>query len=209
MSAATAQTAAEAYPLSWPAGWPRTSLGARTRARFKVTLDRARYDLLDELRRLGARDFVLSTNMPLRLDGQVRAGARAPDDAGVAVYFTWKKRQHVMACDRFQSVAENLRSIGLSIQALRALDRYGASEILERAFTGFLALPAPHNARAYERPRAVFGWSDDRTYSREDVEARFRELAKERHPDVGGDAGAFAELLAARDELIARIGGAA
>ncbi len=55
--------------------------GARVRAR-------ARDDLVAELRRFGAKDVVLSTSVPLRLDGLPLAAARQPDDPGVAVYFS-------------------------------------------------------------------------------------------------------------------------
>ena len=44
----------EAYPLHWPAGWPRTA--HREASRFEPR----------ELDRLGATGMVLSTNVPLR-----------------------------------------------------------------------------------------------------------------------------------------------
>ena len=40
----------EAFPLSWPMGWPRTRL--QVEARFNLTFGRARDDLLEEIGRL-------------------------------------------------------------------------------------------------------------------------------------------------------------
>jgi len=58
---------AEAYPLQWPDGWPRTR--SPERSRFDVTPDRARREMVIELERFGASNIVISTNVPLRKDG--------------------------------------------------------------------------------------------------------------------------------------------
>lgn len=51
--------------------------------------------------------------------------------------------QYVLACDLFNSVRLNMHSIGLTIEAMRQIERCGASSMLERAFRGFIAaLPA-------------------------------------------------------------------
>jgi hypothetical protein len=119
----------EAYPLQWPDGWPRTRSDHRedSRYRFKtgtrragdsyepgraVTFDVARKKLCEELDRLGASGVVISTNLPLRADGFPRADAarNRVQDPGVAVYFTLKKKQMVMACDRYDAPSANLLS---------------------------------------------------------------------------------------------------
>ena len=50
-----------------------------------------------------------------------------------------------MACDRFDNAAANMRSLGLAIEAMRQLERHGVGTMMERAFTGFVALPAPES----------------------------------------------------------------
>lgn len=45
-------TTIDAYPLTWPPGWPRTSY--RGMARFQVTVFRAYEHLIKELERLSA-----------------------------------------------------------------------------------------------------------------------------------------------------------
>jgi hypothetical protein len=221
-----------AYPLAWPDGWPRTPAherdagtqfrtayqhpphfagGSSYRATKPVTFDIARKKLAEELERLKATNIVLSTNIPLRLDGLPRASARlSQDDPGVAVYFTFKGKQMTMAQDRFDSIAANMRSLGLAIEAMRSLERHGGGTMMERAFDGFAALPPPGGA-VFKRPWwQVLGYSNDaeerRLLSVDEVTARYRTLVKQRHPDNGGSAEAFTELTEARDEAVRALG---
>lgn len=225
--------AAEAYPLSWPAGWPRTPAAKRddghrfrsgspysgqgTEQRYTgkkmVTFIRARTLLRKELDLLKATNVVLSTNARVRADGDVRAddAERRFEDPGIAVYFTLKGKQMVMAQDAFDSLAANARSIGLAIEAIRALERHGGGTMMERAFAGFSALPPPEGHVAPARPwRAVFAYSEEEgaDVSLEEVEARYKRLAKKYHPDAqGGDDRAMSELNAARDSARVELGG--
>jgi hypothetical protein len=79
-------TGVDAYPLCWPVGRPRTQYPKRSR--FETTFSLARDCLMQEIRMLGGKDPVLSTNIPLRRDGLPLANHRMPHDLGVAVYFT-------------------------------------------------------------------------------------------------------------------------
>jgi hypothetical protein len=168
----------EAYPLAWPQGYPRTE---RTRSsQFQVSMAVARDHLLDELTRLKARGVVISTN----IETYERGGRRIPyanrtvEDTGVAVYFEWQGEQHVLACDKWKTVAENVRALGLSVAAMRGLDRWGATEILKRAFTGFKALPQTGSGWAWWE---VLGVAKDAP--RELVERAYRIAAQKAHPD--------------------------
>lgn len=189
---------AEAFPLQWPTGWPRTPWEKRSRSRFQSgDFVRSRTALLKELRLLGAMSVVISSNMALRNDGLPYADAakRRIDDPGVAVYFVLKKRQMVMARDIYWTPAENLRSIGLAVEHLRGMERHGGSYMMERAFSGFVALSAPGTH-----------WSGvlqvSRTATRSEIEAAFRRLARERHPDQGGSDTMMSALNAARDQAL-------
>src|ERR1700754_4022141 len=100
------------YPLCWPDGWPRTPPGLRlTDDRFRQQdglppwLEDATDQLLDELRRLGAQDFLVTSNA--FRDGRVVRIS----DAEVAIYFMLENAKMVMACDRYISVEGNLRSL--------------------------------------------------------------------------------------------------
>lgn len=178
---------AERYPLHWPEGWPRTVPHKRTWSNFRVSHNRAQDNLMAEIRRLGGRNVILSTNIRLRQDGLPYASQRPPEDPGVAVYFEYKKRPMVFACDRWAMVGDNIHSIGKTIEALRGIERWGASDMLERAFTGFEALPEPPKDW-----RAVLNCSADVTF--EAARQRYLSLRSEHHPDRGGDSEMFQRI---------------
>lgn len=140
-----------AYPLSWPIGRPRTPRHHQGKSPFRttaggkkttLTVAGGRDRLFAELERLGATSVVVSSNVELRLDGIPRSGQPEPQDVGVAVYFAVNKERRVMACDRWNRVADNLAAVGETIARQRAILRYGAVTS-EQIFAGFRALPAP------------------------------------------------------------------
>jgi hypothetical protein len=181
------------YPLAWPAGWPRAPIGGRRSAAFKVDFDKAVRELGYEIERMGGRYPVLSTNLELTIDGRPRRDRGEPRDRGVAVYFELKGKQKVFACDTFFSVKDNLRAIGLTIAALRAIERFGASDMLERALSAFEALPAPKCWDILGVPAGA---------PAEAVNAAYRRLAATHHPDRGGSNDRMAELNVARDQAL-------
>lgn len=203
----TERSTIEAYPLSWPEGFVRTPAAERERGLFKITPDRASRDLAYEVFRLGGTDVIVSTNIPLRRDGLPYAAAREPSDPGAAVYFTWKGAPRAMACDKYDRVFKNLRALGLTIEAMRALTRYGSSEILERAFRGFTALPATSASIVTPAP-----WWDvlgvERTAAASDIELAFRRAALTAHPDKGGTDEQMQRVMAARETALREIGAA-
>lgn len=191
---------AEAFPLNWPDGWPRTPSFKRENSKFgKLTGSRVIGQLLDELRRLGARHVVISTNVPLRQDGLPYADKvdRKLDDPGVAVYFALNGKPLSMARDKYRTPWENMRSLVLAIDAIRSIERHGGSTMMERAFDGFTALPPP---------AAQSEWWDilqvTRNATRVEIDANFRRLARDRHPDRGGSHAQMAQLNKAREDAI-------
>ena len=199
----------EAYPLTWPYGRPRRNRHARRDGDFTVPLAQARDELVRGLGLLDARGIVISSGMQLRRDGLPLAAQREPEDPGVACYFErrchvlgvasglpvgWSWRPFVIACDSYRSVRHNLRAIGTTVEALRAIYRHGATEMLEQAFTGFAALPAPKKEptawwEILGVPEAA-GWDE--------ISDRFKALAREHHPDLPtGDAVWFSQVSAA------------
>lgn len=180
----------QAHPLAWPAGRPRTKRAEL--ARFGTSRARARDGLMNELRLLAAKQIVLSTNVPLRRDGLPYASLREPDDTGVAVYFLWKGRQKCFTCDRWDKVQDNLQAVRLTIAAFRGLDRWGTGDMVEAAFVGFDALPAPAGTMWHE----ILGVSVEAT--RDEIELAFRRKASEAHPDTGGSHAAMTAVNEAR-----------
>lgn len=206
----------KAYPLSWPEGWKRTQ--SRTAAQFgktemqatqtgqsvyagkkRLSVADAVQRLIGELTRMGIPDWnvIISTNVPLRLDGMPRSD-KEPADPGAAVY--WKKADkdvmRCMAIDRYTRVADNLAAIAATLEAMRAIERHGGGTILERAFLGFAALPE-HASQPWREVLGIEG-----TATLELVQSRFRTLIKLRHPDVGGTDEEFLKLQQARDAAV-------
>lgn len=212
------------YPLDWPSGWKRTAPAARKWGRFSkqdreyiegsssyyrrnkpISVYEATKRVLYELGRLGVRDgdSIISTNVPVRLDGLPRGGAKEPEDPGVAVYWTLKGKSECMAIDGYTSVADNLAAIAASLAALRTVERHGGAEILDRAFRGFAALPERASGRSW---RQVFGVGMNDHLNADAVRTRFNALAHKHHPDKGGSEEAFQELMWAREQALAEVG---
>lgn len=210
-----------AYPLQWPVGWKRTLWSQRAPGMFAyraeasgpgnyrgmkdITVEQACQRLLAELKRMGARDkdIIISTNLTLRLDGLPRSGQSQPGDPGAAVYWRdTKTGQHrCIAIDCYARVAQNIAALAATIEAMRAIKRHGGATVLERAFTGFTALPAPIIATSKKPWREVLQYGNSRADA-ESIGQHYRILASTAHPDKGGSDAQMAELNAARDEAL-------
>jgi hypothetical protein len=201
-----------AYPLKWPEGWPRsrgrksgqfgkteTKAGQARKSKVELTMVDAMRRLKLELERLGvnvADDSIVSTNLKLNLSGLPRGDQGEPGDPGVAVYFQKKNGpMRVIAIDAYHRVRDNIAAIAATLEAMRAIERHGGAQILERAFTGFAALTAPGK-----------NWWDvlqvKPDAKRDVIEANFRRLARDRHPDNGGSHDAMTELNEARSAAV-------
>lgn len=183
----------EAYPLQWPTGKPRTMYQSASRFGDR-NIGEATAVLTKEINLLGGSSLVISSNLKLRLDGLPYANQANPADKGVAVYFTYKKRQMCFSCDRWDRIQDNIYAIAMTINALRGIERWGSGSMVEQAFTGFVALPAPKS------PYEVLGVRQGATDA--EIDAAYRQKAKEAHPDMpGGSVSRMTELSEARDKL--------
>lgn len=191
-----------ATPLQWPLGRPRTP--NRKRAQFKVAPAQARKELYEELERLGATKVVITTNAELRLDGQLAVRQPWNLDPAIAVYFTRKGQELCLACDRWDDVGDNIRAVGLSVAAIRSLERWGTSDMVDAAFSGFAALPAGTSGAAWWDVLGLY----DSTVSRHLIELSYRALAKQHHPDAGGDPELWHAIQLAYEQAMAAKGGA-
>lgn len=202
-------TAPTRYPLQWPEGWKRMQSDQRKTATFSrqgkaLTVFDGVQRVLDELERLGVHqdDVVVSTNLQTRLDGLPRSNQARPGDPGVCVY--WRKSpkepMRCMAVDRYDEVQDNLAAVAATLEAMRSIERHGGAAILDRAFTGFAALPAPAAGKrdwwtVLELPA---------TATEAQIRDAYARLARVHHPDKGGDAQRMAEINRARDEALSK-----
>lgn len=192
-----------AYPVDWPVGRPRTESWKRKPALFNsggkaLLFDQAVARLAQQVQAVTPRghssrmlELTLSTNFELRADGRPRRDRGTPSDPGVAFFFELDGKPHLLACDRWDTIAGNIAAIAAHIEALRGQERWGVATLHE-AFAGHVALPAP------EQWWQVLGLTAAAPV--ELIQRRYRELARRAHPDTGGSEAAMARLNAARDE---------
>lgn len=183
----------QVYPLQWPEGRERTPRNKVAYSRFDVSPDRAQTEMRREIQAMGGKNIIVSTNQRVRLDGGIYAKDlnKVPDDAGIAVYFDRKGERVCFCCDQYARIWENMRAIGKTIEAMRAIERWGSTEMLDRAFTGFASLPSPEQANSW---RSILGVKEEREPSLEKLTERYKALAKKRHPDTGGSTEQFQQL---------------
>jgi hypothetical protein len=158
---------------------PRTK--SRVSSQFKTTLEGAIKNVRTSLAAFGrdsgqaikADTVVISSNYSL--------GVTNPIDPGVAVFFEWDGAQRCIAVDRYQKLADNLQAIHKVLEARRVEVRHGGISIVRQTFRGFMALPNP-DATDW---RKLFGFRIDQVVTPAMIDAAFRDLAAEKHPDRG------------------------
>lgn len=175
----------------------------RVASRFDSTWS-ATLDLLDrELHYLHGRDLVIEVDVreqDIRLDGGLRATAKAETPA-VVVAFDSEHGPMLYRSDLYsgrwgvspgEAWKENVRAVAKTLEALRAVDRYGATETGQQ-YAGFKALPggtpivpdAPTMTRdeADELLWKFSGLGRDKPWS---VTARWKKARALAHPDRNG-----------------------
>jgi DnaJ domain len=187
----------QTYPLSWPDGLPRTERKASSQ--FRSTLSAALKNVQKSLVMFGqdsgkvVTDIVLSSNVAgISFD--------LPKDTGVAAWFTWDGAQRCIAVDRYPKPEDNLQAIHHILEARRTEMRHGGLHIVRQTFKGFVALPAPPDAKSW---REVLGLSGDVTDA--EINTAYRDKANKAHPDKGGTTEAMAVLNRARAEAKAAV----
>lgn len=194
----------------------------RTRAPFTAGWGTTLGLLRKELRMLDAEQVVVQVALEARefrvTDGHPRSNAKATHP-GVVLAFDSKFGPLKYACDTFLSFDDNMRAIGLGLEALRKCDRYGITRRGEQ-YKGWSQLPSGTvmGARMSRREAARVlvdlagtGWSGDdiddaiqmtvENISGQ-VDDAYRWAVKLHHPDRGGDADLFRRATEARDRLL-------
>lgn len=187
--------------------WLRPA-GKREYHRFDSKWSATEQLLGREIAYLNGRDVVIEIDVrehDVKLDGTLRANARTPETPAVVVAFESKHGPMLYRSDRYEGRwgtpgwQANVRAVALTLEALRAVDRYGATETGQQ-YAGFKALPAgrampashmTRDAAAELLERVAIG--DDEKYrirtiqrildSPELATDVFREARKVAHPD--------------------------
>ena len=186
----------KAFPLQWPDGWPRTKTPASSQ--FKTSLPGALKNVQDSIRRFSddsgkkIDDLVISSNVTL--------GDQRPQDAGVAVYFSWDGISTCIAVDKYKKVEENLQAIHHCLEAERTKLRHGGLNIVRAAFRGYASLPPPTGREWFD----VLECRQDA--SQEVIKANYQRLRRAAHPDSGGSSERFIEIQKAYNTALSLLG---
>ena len=99
-----------------------------------------------------------------------------------------------MPCDKWSRGEDNIAAVAKHVEAIRGMTRWGVGDVMA-AFAGYKALPP---ATALEA-----SWWEvlkiESTATREEIEAAWKAMAAEHHPDSGGTHDRMAEINSARD----------
>ena len=179
------------YPLRWPSGWPRTRPERRQEAMIEATFAQAVRRAMQEANLFHARTPLLSLNVPLSPHGTPLAGYgdTQPDDTGAALYFSFEGEPHVVACDHWSRVEDNIQAIAQTIETLRRLQRIGGFDLVRQAMKSF-AVTVPEGGD--ESWWNVLGVPFDAPLHA--AEAAYRGLVRKAHPDRGGSDEAMVRL---------------
>ena len=184
-------------------------------SRFKASWTQTMKLLTREVGMLGGRIVVVQidvTDGQIRRDGMLYANARAGSPA-VKVSFDSVHGSLTYATDRYSHWQANVRAVALSLEALRAVDRYGVSGSGEqyRGWTAISDKPAEKNLTVESAARIlaaeVPGLLPEDLRTVEAINRAFRAASRLHHPDAGGSTDAFRLISNARDVLLAAFGG--
>jgi hypothetical protein len=202
---------------TWPADQPVGERGGT----FKATIGQSVQQIRYELAMLGVAQGVIELDVrehDIRKDGQMRQTLRtAVMSPRVRLSFELPGVGPLQyPCATYARHEHNLRAIGLTLEAQRAMDRYGATRRRQQ-YTGWKALPpGGDNAAADEQHMSaenaarflsrVAGWPETHDV-REIIEdpdvmrSFYRDACKATHPDTGGDPKVFQRVQMARRVL--------
>jgi hypothetical protein len=172
--------------------WTDPETKHRERSPFSATWQSTLDMLARELSHLGVKMAVIQIDVPegeLRRDGMPLKDAKA-GHPGVVISFESRFGPLRYAADTYRHWQVNVRAIALSLEALRAVDRWGATKRGEqyRGWTA-IAAPAPMFASADEAYRWMRKYAADELVIV--VEGNltprklYRAMAMKMHPDQG------------------------
>jgi len=196
----------------WPGTPTKSPKSGAFKAKWSATLDQ----LERELNHLRAKDIIIEGYFEfgqIRNDGWPKSLAK-PSRPGVVLSFEIvKKGRMVMPCDTFDHWESNLRAIALTLEHLRAVERYGVTSDRQEQYTGWLKLPAASATdEAFECARVIAYKARDVNGAPESAakkavenagyfEVLWKDAARQTHPDTGGNAENFKAVIAARDRI--------
>ena len=194
--------------VDWPAFADRTPPSERKRtSKYSVTKTQAIKRLRQELlERVDADDWRLSTASPHRKRDGLPYADSNPDDPAAVVRWSKDGEQFAVACDRYTDVRDNIRTLGLYSEEKRKMSNRPVKTGQDEFATARLPPADDEDAivaggAVDEAPHEILGVAAEA--AEPVVHGAFRELAKEAHPDAGGDSEySLKRLKEARNALL-------
>ncbi|WP_433731070.1 hypothetical protein ACQP2Y_21740 [Actinoplanes sp. CA-051413] len=165
--------------------------------------------LVREVGYLDGKVIVVQVDAPMgsiRRDGMLYAKAKV-NSPGVKVSFDSRHGPLTYATDQYRTWQANVRAIGLALEALRAVDRYGVTHSGEQ-YTGWsaIAATAAETSMTVDEARRVLadaaGLQPADLSTTDAINRAYKAAARKTHPDAGGNADVFRLIGAARDVLL-------
>lgn len=176
----------DASPLDWPSGVPRTDRPQRSNFKEKRkgefrrrTVHSAIGDLKKQVKLLGGKNLIISTNLATKKNGMPYSNAAEPDDSGAAIYFTIDGEPACYPNDKYDRVADNIYGIAKIIEAQRGIERWGTEENVRSAFQGFKMIPEKTSGQSWWDYFKV----DPQNADKSDISRAYRQKVKKVHPD--------------------------
>ena len=164
-------------------------------SQFKVSPGRTQDDLRGELAAIGVRSCVIQADLDesdIRLDGMPRASARFRSERVVVSFEHPQQGAVSFPCGTYARFWHNVRAVVKTLEALRAVNRYGVTQRAEQ-YTGWRQLP-PSGSSIVLAP-----FVSVEAAARFLLKSVYDAAARKAHPDVAGGSDALmARVNAAR-----------
>lgn len=204
--------------------WPAPEYAPEP-TRFRAGWSSTLTDLTGELRAIEATNPILrvvADPQAVRRDGMLRSDAKVRHHGAILEFSHPTHGQLAYTCARYTapwghqgpSWQHNVRAIVQTLNALRAVERYGAVSGGQQ-YVGFRALgsgtPMGSGSKmtVEAAARLLIDATDEEVATAQDVivgradpQVLYRVAAKRLHPDLGGDPETFRRLTEARDLLV-------
>lgn len=192
----------------WPPQFERTPPDERRNSSpYMVSFGRATSDLKKEMERMGVDDWKVSHGSGgsfVKGNHNLPKTSANPDDPGFVLRWSKGGTSYAVACDRFTSLRDNIRTVSLWVNETRMREQRPVVTGGENFAAA--ALPEGDEDRAMVVGRQpahdVLGVAPDAPD--EVVRGAFRELSKKHHSDTGDDPDPdkLQRVREARDEML-------
>lgn len=194
--------------------WPGERTKYQQSDQFRSTIGQTSTKLADELDKIDATNVRLRIaveRFQITVDGRRLKAGQEPVHSGVVLVFDTKAGEQVYPSDGYFRWQGNLHAIALTLEALRALDRWMVTH--GQQYRGFLAIESSialaGQAAPFTDAQGAVHWLQEllgASYTDAVPTPKLlRDAQRATHPDLGGDADQF-RLVSVAERLLREAG---